>query len=431
MAFFLLGRVDDTLELLCPDTFSSRQDALAALSRVTAEPGFDLWDAEVLLLDTDSGTPVLLVRPQQVAAAPVPEVETPTEQVDEEVGEEPLETVVVDEEESATEVLVETEPQPVPEVEAELESESVVAVEDDAIADAITEELESEEQDAAGALRDALARTAAQMEADGIVAPESIGAAVSDAPDDASEIVADKEWPWDVAPEPEPVAPEIAFVLSELEEPSLDDGSILRGSIDDDTFAAARPVIMGSYAEPRDDVPADALPADDLPVEPMGVSDLEPAVVPMPAPSGFAVPVVSDASDIIELELPAQEAAQELDADSPEQVSAVDDAHPADRDISDFILDLGAVPMPEAAAESVAEPVAEPVDMAEPVAEPIAEPVAEPAAEPVAEPAAETPQVFDDMPGVVENTCDDCIYEDTCPNRDQRLPKDCGSFSWR
>ena len=27
--------------------------------------------------------------------------------------------------------------------------------------------------------------------------------------------------------------------------------------------------------------------------------------------------------------------------------------------------------------------------------------------------------------------CDDCVYVGTCPNKDQRLPKDCGSFQWK
>ena len=159
MAFFLLGRVDDTLNLLCPDVFATRQDALAALSRVTAEPEFDLWDAEVLLLDTDSGTPVLLVRPNAAAGAVLVEPETAEE----------LEVIVVD----------------------ELEEEPVV-VDDVAISDAIVEEFEAaEEPDAANALREALTRTTVQMESEGIVAPESIRAPSAEA-DEASELEAER-----------------------------------------------------------------------------------------------------------------------------------------------------------------------------------------------------------------------------------------------
>ncbi len=424
MAFFLLGRVDDTLSLLCPNTFSSRQDAMVALSSVTAEPGFDLWDAEVLLLDTDSGTPVLLMRPQVATTEAVAEPEVlVVDELDPDVVEVEDATseafpadstlageVAVDDEPSIApvevvpepEVLVEVEPEETPEVEAGVELETVVTVEEDTTSDAISGELETEEPDAAGALRDALVRTAAQMEADGIVAPESIGTPVPDSDSNDTTPSVDQEWPWDVAPETEPpVAPEIAFVLGELEEPSLDDGSILRGSIDDDTFAAVRPVIMGSYAGSSGDIASEVLPDDDLPVEPMGLTDLEPPTVSVPARSGFEVPVVSDASDIIELEAPVVAEDQVFASDTPDDSPVVDDENPAERDISDFILDLDTTPV----ADSVVEPVAEAV--------------------------IEAPQVFDDMPGVVENTCDDCIYEDTCPNRDQRLPKDCGSFSWR
>ena len=28
-------------------------------------------------------------------------------------------------------------------------------------------------------------------------------------------------------------------------------------------------------------------------------------------------------------------------------------------------------------------------------------------------------------------TCDDCVYVDTCPNKDERRPEDCGSFQWK
>jgi hypothetical protein len=59
-------------------------------------------------------------------------------------------------------------------------------------------------------------------------------------------------------------------------------------------------------------------------------------------------------------------------------------------------------------------------------------------------PAPETPAPAESLPPtptapaqdlssspVKEFTCDDCIYVDTCPNKDQRAPQDCGSFQWR
>ena len=425
MAFFLLGRIGDTLNLLCPDTFATRQDALAALSRVTAEPGFDLWDAEVLLVDTDSGTPVLLVRPNPVApvvvAQPAPAEELEIVVVDE-LDEVPEESEVAEEEPAAQDEVAE---EPVAEESADADNAIVdedagahevtlPAVEDAAIADAIVEEYEeAAEQDAASALKDALTRTAAQMEAEGIVAPESIGSAESEseAPAESepdaevlseaeTEPAADSAWPWDVAEAPasEPaVSPEIAFVLSELEEPSLDDGSILRGAIDDETFAVARPVIMGSYADASD---AGTVADDEVVVEPMGIAAAE--VVAAPS-TGFAIPVVGDAMDIFEIEPVQAEATVSIgdagsigEAEPSVEVAARDlSVEEMDsRDISDFILDLGALPDDVSVASAAAAPVAP-----------------------------------DEV--VIEYTCDDCIYEDTCPNRDQRLPKDCGSFQWR
>ena len=64
MSFFLLGKhPDGRLSLLSENSFPTRQDAMAELSHLTASPLFDAWDAEVFVVDSDSGTPVLLVRP--------------------------------------------------------------------------------------------------------------------------------------------------------------------------------------------------------------------------------------------------------------------------------------------------------------------------------------------------------------------------------
>ena len=72
MPFLLISRDDDDqLRLLTTSAAASRQDALAELSRLTADPAFDGWDDDVLLLDLDSGLPVLLVRPTASASEPV------------------------------------------------------------------------------------------------------------------------------------------------------------------------------------------------------------------------------------------------------------------------------------------------------------------------------------------------------------------------
>ena len=36
-----------------------------------------------------------------------------------------------------------------------------------------------------------------------------------------------------------------------------------------------------------------------------------------------------------------------------------------------------------------------------------------------------------EVPPLSSYTCEDCVYVETCPNRDQRLPKDCVSFQWK
>ncbi len=70
MPFFLLTRDDnDGLRLLTPTALPGRQEALAELSRMTSESGFDAWDNEVLLVDIDAALPVLLVRPAESEAA--------------------------------------------------------------------------------------------------------------------------------------------------------------------------------------------------------------------------------------------------------------------------------------------------------------------------------------------------------------------------
>lgn len=422
MAFFLLGRVDDTLTLLSPDTFASRQDAMGALSLITAEPGFLMWDAEVLILDTDSGNPVLLMRPA-VATEPAPVVEALVSDVAADtvlvadVGEEPLETVVVEEPPVDVRSLVEPvviddeleEPLEEPEL-LTADEPMIESVTDPAIADAIIEEQAAEttevDEPEPVSLKDALARTAAHMEAEGIVAPESITSPEQDAP------APESAWPWDTsadAPEGSPDK-EPEFVLSELEEPSLDDRSILHSTIDDEMFAAARPVIMGAYAEPAGglDGPAhdelDGEPVgsllDDLVLDPLGL--LSPTA---PTRSGFAIPVVGDAGDIFPLEpssMPESVADMggDVTADSIEQPDAPqvdvpdeapDEAADAQTDstpeASDFILDLDQI---EASV-------------------------------------ADSPVVTD----LDDYTCKDCVYEETCPNKDQRLPKDCGSFQWR
>ena len=169
-------------------TFESRQEALAELGRITADPAFDRWDDAVMLVDLSEGTPVLLVRPAAATMEPtepcaeslsLPEAATFAAMADEQPMVVDLESVVVPEREQLLEPVEVTAPE-MPEdldiatVVESLETEApevLVAVEEPAPVEDMPDAGEM------GALRAAIERTTTQMEAAGIVAPESIGPA--------------------------------------------------------------------------------------------------------------------------------------------------------------------------------------------------------------------------------------------------------------
>lgn len=375
MAFFLLGRSDDgALSLLSHVAFESRQDALAELGNITGDPAFDRWDDEVLLIDLDAGTPVLLVRPSGAAATPVdaytPELESEPESA--------VFAAIADEEPDETlaevEAATDEEPQPTHTETPVVEPESEVEAEE-AVAGGVAAVAEAADEEGMGSLRAALARTTEQMEASGIVAPDSIGPADEAAeesepgqdtvgaepgPSEGAEIPAPEQpaWPWATESEPVPSMtedrgdtpePDVSFVLDGLEEPAIDaGGSLITSSIDDESLAATRPVILGAYGES----PAVESPAD----------------------------------------------SEGLDAGTAEVSAPADD--------SDFII------LDPASDTSEAEPA----DATE------AAVVKTPSS-----PAADD----DDLPALSSYVCSDCVYVDTCPNKDQRRPEDCGSFQWK
>ncbi len=386
MAFFLLGRsVDDGLALLSTQAFDSRQDALAELGKITADPGFGRWDDEVMLIDLETGTPVLLVRPATAVDEPAAETEP--------------EAVAEPDAESQPE----TEPSEPPAADVELAASSTEPPED-----------QPAQMDA---LRAALARTTEHMEASGITAPESIGPAevkpvaeepaeetepepspepsseaeaepeaesVSEvAPEDAAELEPEPEpepepevapelapepepeivavspepsapaWPWDTTAAETP-ATEPEYVLHALEEPAIDaGGSLITSAADDEMLAVARPVILGSYEKPAE-------------------STAEVAA----EPTGDAATPATEA-DVTE---PSAESAE------PQLVGGA--THDTE---SDFIL-LDPIP---------------------------------------ADPASAAPEGGAEVAPLSSYTCTDCIYVDTCPNKDQRRPEDCGSFQWK
>jgi hypothetical protein len=440
MAFFLLGRSEDGgLSLLSDAAFESRQEALAELGRITADAAFDRWSDEVVLIDLDAGTPVLLVRPAETAATPSPDVESEAE----EDSEAEADSESPDDPESAVfAALADQEPADEPDDDAaEVEPELVEAVEIDEVDETPSEpdevpveepaaedvaEADSEPKtapqadeavepvegaDGMDSLRDAIARTTQHMEATGIVAPESIGPADDSVEEDAaSQEAADADsgsdepapvpapeppaWPWATAPESEAVSEEVVtgeeqtetpFVLDGLEDPAIDaGGSLIMASIDDDELAANRAVILGAYGEEPDD---------ELPAEPnveLASSDLSGEAQPSDAPDSpdeavaepESVPEPEEESDFIVLDLTPEE---------PE-APAIDDDDAASAGLDlDSIESTGSTPEPVSAdADSEGE-----------------------------------------VPALSSYVCDDCVYVDTCPNKDQRRPEDCGSFQWK
>lgn len=411
MSFFLLGRgPDGDLILLSETAHQNRKDALARLSELTKDPSFGHWDAEVFVLDLEAGTPVLLVRPEPATA----EAAEPTEEI----------------------VAEEAEP-----------------VGDAAIADEIVAEAEvAAEAEEAASLKDALARTAERMESEGIVAPESVGPGEEAAPEAEAEpgepereteaASAEVQWPW-AAKSAEAGAPEIEIPQEEpvgmaAELVVIDDGS---GGLA--TEEGSEIVLVEVPAEPAEELPEPIAALEVELVEPESVLEEEPPIAEEPAeeaapefvlddleaPAPEATPLVQGVDDetfelasqpvVLDDEvLRAEEAAPapEAPGTAPAPGAAAAPASSAD-DISAFISGLDQVTSIQGA---VAEPasVSGSADVAPDSAE--AAPEAALDAEPVAEQAPEP------VP-----TCEDCVYDRTCPHRDMQTPQNCGSFQWK
>jgi hypothetical protein len=399
MGFFLLGRgPNDDLVLLSDVAHATKSAAMAELSRLTADSSFAHWDAEVFVVDMDAAMPVLLVRPAAAEKEEAPDaVEAEFEESAATIESPEVEAVV-----SVGPAEAVTAEETAAEIDEALVVEEPIA--DAVLADAEEAEEPEEAEGTGGTLKDALMRTAAQMESEGIVAPESVGPAeettaeetasdeqIAAEADTAAEESAEQpgapgeaSWPWDVAQESD-AASTGGFSLSALEEPAVDvEGGMLRAGIDDETFAAAKPVILGAYG--NEDVPSVDT---ELPVES--------AEVPVPEPE--AVPEIAAEPETT----PAPEAAPEPEtvpepetAPEPEPDDEVDE-------ISDFIFDLEA-----SIVESA--PGGEAVVQGE-------------------EGLTQAPEAVAEV--VAGMSCEDCVYVATCPNKDQRDPATCGSFQWK
>lgn len=433
MPFILIAKAaDGQLRLLTESSFESRGEALSELSRITADPSFDRWDDEVLALNLDSGTPVLLVRPADTGAAvsgeAVEETETP-----------------IAAEEAAGEV--------------EEEAETAFAAEADDIGDG--EEADGACEEGAPSLKDALKRTTVQLEAEGIVAPESVGPAPAESEDDASESseveednVAESDtetpsedgpeadaaqaaaaWPWATGSE------EKKFDLDALEAPGNDEGSLVRAPGDDETMSFARPVIMGAYGEESAPVVAeetvepaeDDLPAETEPETAESAADSEPETsepASEPEPEAPVVEADTESTDVSETAAGTQSEAES--ATTPGEIEFAPDVT-LDVPVAEVPLEAAVgEPAPEPVAASSSMGASEPStddaidDLLADVSAASAEPLqAEDSSDFVELPSTSTTPPIDTM------TCDDCVYTDSCPNKGQMAPSSCGSFQWK
>jgi hypothetical protein len=446
MPFFLLSRDDnDELRLLTPTASPSRQDALAVLSRMTADPGFDAWGAEVLLIDIDAALPVLLVRPSDNAS--VIDARAVAVEVDEVESVHSAEKDVTFLWPAAEEITADAEPpakaESVPEIsaeEAEAFASYVSLAEDD-----------SPVETSVGFLADDPAPLSTN---DALPVPE-LAKELEPEPGPEVEPEPEPQPEPQLEPEPEPASFVELVSSSQLEgaseseedrepgpigaayapfEPaettasSVVNGYELRDALARTTAAMEIEALASDWAEVVEPptTEADTL-IDRWPWEVAAAPTAMPLVPPLEARNGPAEedgPVESGAGAI--------DAPEVADADAAEDIGDIAEAPSA---FLDDLEPIPAAPLHEGPATEVEEPALEQspeaddsrepevVDSEPTIAEPLVSDAEAPAPEPVVPPRE--PASMD------EYVCDDCVYVETCPNKDQRLPKDCGSFQWK
>lgn len=240
---------------------------------------------------------------------------------------------------------------------------------------------EAEPEPGVSTLAEALRGAAGALESSGIVAPESVGPAPA-APGAVSPDVATEPgaWPWEKASGggEQATGESDVYTPSPFEEPAVDAGDLVMTPLDGaGTPEGSRPVIMGDYADDSDEEEVPAPPVMDY-TEPPGDVDLIFESAPeVPAP-------------------PAVELADE-------EISA--------EDVTASIL---------ADLETIEDPAAEDPEAGVAIDSPV-------------------PDAENDIPTAAETaaldtstlTCDDCVYVNTCPNRDGLDPSSCGNFQWK
>lgn len=374
MGFFLVGRtIGGDLALISPEVFGSRQEALAALTAISADPAFAHRESEVFVGNLDQATPIVLMAPAAAPAAQEPSGEDAVESdeiaeaLPEELDQEPS---TLDDQPASDAGVWEA-----PEAEAEAEPEAG--------------------EDLAGALK----RAAGALESEGIVAPDSIGPepVVSEA------AAAETAWPWDSAP-----AAESEIVAEVALEPESEDV--------DEPIAAAVEELAEQPVEELAEAPVEAEAiAEEVAVEPAeeSIDSQEPvAEVAAYVPDPFEEPSV-DGGDIVSLRA------------------------------DDETVSLGRPVVMGAYSESAFEAVVEPASVAGPgEAEESAEPITESDSDDSdidsldgiladLEPIEPVPAGFAGTDSGEPLTCADCVYEQTCPNKEGLDPSQCGNFQWK
>jgi hypothetical protein len=361
MSFCLLRRDGDAVALIAATLFSTRAEALAEISRLSAGDGIDA--DEVFLVDIDAAMPVLIVPQPATAEAPHATAE---------------ETLHAPEETSdATAASESTTPASVLEVETAI-AEAVLAgseaPETEAEVPQAPEEASDEEQVPAADLSIAEDETPEEPSDDaGAEAPEETEAATAGAP---------QSWPWDVQV---PIEEETLLVVEEsVEIATVPSADLSEPPQEVDEAAESLPIDTGPASEDRE------------------FSEDEPT------------------SDEVEPEAEPEEIPDEVEPEPELEVADSDDV-PLPDEVSGLLADLEEL-VPAVSVASAAREAA-PTKRSEPASGSLDPEPALPEEPPRAYEAGSS--------DITELTCEDCIYLNTCPKKDESDPSSCGSFQWK
>jgi hypothetical protein len=382
MPFMLLGKgPEDDIWLLCHSLMASRREALDELSRITADPGFTDWDAEVFVLDLDQAAPVLLVRPG-VAQSAEPETEHTVETATQEHGAVSLRagTATVGDKDSVSS----DEPQ----------AAGTAADYADADLTAVLLGLTEEEEFALGEEREL-----PEAHVEVLHASEFVDATWADAVADSG------------SEPPETLPPDMTLQATEDVE-----ASVVRAPMSVRDYV---PASLEGLADAEDDV---------MTSDESAVAELE---LETPPAGSWPWSLGVEAQDDLSIPLDLEEAtAPQLEMNQDDLTGDVvtEDAVAQDSIEHDLLAERVAAEAP-AVAEQAPEDESTTTEVPE-----VDSDFVNLEEEPVDEtpPAPEPPGYQrDNTGGDFAMTCNDCIYVETCPHAGERDPASCGSFQWR